>query len=152
MTFMNSYKRLDNLCRDLLRVPQGKSGVTAYIESMEKISNGIFRVENWESDYKKLKHYRYIRNQIAHDNYADEASMTSYCDTDWIDNFYSRIMNQTDPLALYRKATKPKPQQPNQEYQIPTYSNTTRRNRQPVGCATIVLFIATIAVFIAFLF
>lgn len=27
-------------------------------------------------------------------------------DTEWINNFYSRIMNQTDPLALYVKATK----------------------------------------------
>jgi hypothetical protein len=23
----------------------------------------------------------------------------------WLEDFYSRIMNQTDPLALYRKAT-----------------------------------------------
>ena len=27
----------------------------------------------------------------------------------WIDTFYSRIMNQTDPLAMYRKATAPRP-------------------------------------------
>lgn len=26
-------------------------------------------------------------------------------DIEWLDNFYSRIMNQNDPISLYRKAT-----------------------------------------------
>lgn len=34
-------------------------------------------VLSWKADYLKLKHYRYIRNQIAHENYADESNMCS---------------------------------------------------------------------------
>ena len=35
--------------------------------------------------------------------------MCEYGDAQWIDDFYDRIMNQSDPLAMYQKATKPHP-------------------------------------------
>lgn len=53
-------------------------GVTGYIEDMEKKTNGSYYVPGWRNDYLKLKHYRYIRNQIAHEDYADE----DYADED----------------------------------------------------------------------
>ena len=34
-------------------------------------------------------------------------NMCDPSDALWLDDFYSRIMNQTDPLALYHKATTP---------------------------------------------
>lgn len=104
MGFMNSYKRLDNLCKDM----NGK-GVSGYIEDMERNPNGNYFIADWKNDYKTLKHYRYIRNKIAHDNYADEDNMCSEEDTEWLETFYKRILNQNDPLALYYEATKPKP-------------------------------------------
>lgn len=103
MGFMNSYKRLDNLCRDM----NGK-GVTGYIEDMESKFNTSF-IPGWNDDYHKLKNYRYIRNQIAHENYANENNMCSDSDTQWIENFYERILNRTDPLAVYHKALNPRP-------------------------------------------
>lgn len=30
-------------------------------------------------------------------------------DDEWLDDFYERIINQTDPLAMYFQATKPRP-------------------------------------------
>lgn len=101
MSFIESYKRLDNLCKDLLR---SETGITSYIFNLEKLMHTRFQITNWETVYNKLKHYRYIRNQIVHENSANEANMCNENDLQWIEQFYQRILNRTDPLALYRKA------------------------------------------------
>lgn len=98
MGFMESYKHLDNLCKDMNGI-----GVTGYIKDMEQEKNGDFYVAIWKEDYRKLKHYRYIRNQIAHENDVNENNLCSAGDTAWLDSFYQRILAQTDPLALYYK-------------------------------------------------
>lgn len=48
MGFMNSYKRLDNLCRDMNGV-----GVTGYIDDMEHELNGFCYVNGWKYDYNQ---------------------------------------------------------------------------------------------------
>lgn len=101
MGFMESYKYLDNLCKDMNGI-----GITGYIKDMEQEPNGDFYVGGWEKDYLQLKHYRHIRNQIAHENYANESDMCSVKDTSWLDEFYQRIIGQTDPLALCYKKTR----------------------------------------------
>lgn len=101
MRFMNSYKRLDNLCRDMNGV-----GVTGYIEDMERELNGSYYVNGWKSDYSQLKKYRHIRNRIAHENDMEEENLCSDKDAAWLENFYQRIIKQTDPLALCYKATQ----------------------------------------------
>ncbi len=102
MSFMGAYKHLDNLCRDM----NGK-GISGYIEDMEQ-SHGRFSVPGWEEDYKALKHYRWVRNQIAHETYADEENMCESGDAQWLETFYERIMNETDPIALaYQKSKAP---------------------------------------------
>lgn len=98
MGFMTSYKRLDNLCKDMNGI-----GISGYIEDMEKIKAEIFSVKTWKDDYYQLKHYRYIRNRIAHDNDAYEENLCTPYDTEWLENFYQQILNRTDPLALYYK-------------------------------------------------
>ena len=90
MGFMSSYKHLDNLCRDI----NGK-GISGYIEDMENKRSAAFRIRSWEDDYKNRKHYRWVRNQIAHENNADEDTMCEDGDVDWLEGFYARIMNQT---------------------------------------------------------
>lgn len=99
MGFMKSYKRLDNLCKDMNGI-----GITGYIADMEKVKNGHSYASNWNTDYRQLKHYRYIRNQIAHESYADEENMCSSSDTIWIEQFHQSILEQRDPLAVYWKA------------------------------------------------
>jgi hypothetical protein len=68
---------------------------------------GIYIVRGWENDLKQLKHYRWVRNQIAHNPDCTEENMCDASDAQWLADFHSRIVNQTDPLALYRKATQP---------------------------------------------
>ena len=60
-------------------------------------------VNGWDKDLQKLKHYRWIRNQIAHESGCSEKNMCKYEDVLWLDQFYERIMNQKDPLALYHQ-------------------------------------------------
>lgn len=148
MGFMNSYKRLDNLCRDMNGI-----GVTGYIEDMEHTANGEYYVPGWKKDYLQLKHYRYIRNQIAHENYATEDNMCSDEDEAWVENFYKRIMVQNDPLALHYKAAKPRPVNKTSaptiqsaQY-IPSHSDTHKPERKSNGFAVAILL--TIAIIVA---
>lgn len=101
MVFMEKYKSLEKICNEIFDT---SNGVTAYINEMENTFDGAFYVPNWGNDLQKLKHYRHIRTQIAHEPNCNESNMCVSEDEEWLFTFYSRIMNQTDPLALYRKA------------------------------------------------
>ncbi|MCI8589853.1 MAG: hypothetical protein HFE77_03985 [Clostridiales bacterium] len=144
MNFMSAYKHLDNLCKDMNGI-----GITGYIKDMEQITTGSYYVKSWNSDYQQLKHYRHIRNQIAHETYANEENMCSDEDIEWLEDFYQRIINQNDPLALYYKATRQhitnkstqaKPSQTT-KYTF-SYDYPSNTSRKPVGCAAMI-FVAT---------
>ena len=47
MEFMNEYKRLDNLCKDVFR---SDAGVSRYIEAMNSYGNNVYSVNGWTSD------------------------------------------------------------------------------------------------------
>ena len=101
MGFIDSYKHLEKLCGEILN---DEKKVTAYIDEMINTPRGSYVVRGWDQDLKNLKHYRWIRNQIVHEPGCSEENMCKPADVLWLDNFYLRIMNQNDPLALYRKA------------------------------------------------
>lgn len=104
MSFLQKYKRLDNLCKDVLR---SEKGVTSYIEEMELCNSSSFKIPGWKEDYYNLKKYRHIRNRIVHENDVDEAMLCSKKDEMWIEQFYTRILKRNDPLALYAKFVRP---------------------------------------------
>jgi hypothetical protein len=118
MGFIESYKRLDNLCKDLFK---SETGVTTYINNMEYLTNARYQIGNWDSDYKQLKHFRYIRNQIVHENNVTEGNICNKNDILWIEQFHQRILQRTDPLALYHKAVTAS-QQKTTQYQKPSKS------------------------------
>ena len=92
--FFEEYKKLDNLCKDLLGSNQG---ITQYVNEMEQIPFEKSKlVESWQYDYKMLKHIRWIRNNIAHNNGDSKCSES---DVQYVKNFYQRIINRTDPLV-----------------------------------------------------
>lgn len=103
MGFLDSYKRLERLCRDVM---DDDRRVSAYIDEMIRLTDGSRRVSGWDRDLKQLKHYRWVRNQIVHDPDCSEENMCGPEDVRWIEDFHARIMNQTDPLALYRRVTQ----------------------------------------------
>lgn len=82
--------------------------------------------------------------------------MCEYGDAQWIDDFYDRIMNQSDPLAMYRKATRPQPvAKPKQPYQSPqlqhTYSvqpvSSKKKGRKAAGWIVLLIIAALIGLF-----
>ena len=101
MGFINSYKHLEKLCGEIF-ADNGR--ISAYIDEMYATPQGSRYVKSWNEDLRKLKHYRWLRNQIVHEPDCSEENMCTPEDELWIDDFYSRILNQTDPLALYQKA------------------------------------------------
>lgn len=134
MGFIDSYKHLEKLCGEILNDDRR---ISAYIDEMLNTPSGGFYVGTWEDDLKKLKHYRWVRNQISHEPGCSESNMCSLEDTIWLDQFYARIMNRTDPLALYHKATKPRTAvrgrtsiSPPADIYAP---NTTRRKQQQIN-------------------
>lgn len=131
MGFMDSYKRLEKLCGEILG--KDRPPVSAYIDEMKSLSNGSLYVRNWEEDLKNLKHYRWVRNQISHEPGCSEENMCEPEDARWLDRFYSRIMNQTDPLALYRKtrsaAKRPRHRSSDEPMDARTSSRTRKRGR-----------------------
>jgi hypothetical protein len=102
MGFIDSYKRLEKLCGEVLNDDRR---ISAYIDEMVNNPRGSYYVRTWNDDLKKLKHYRWVRNKITHEPGYNEDNMCEPSDTWWLDDFYLRIMNQNDPLTLYRKAT-----------------------------------------------
>ena len=135
MGFMDSYKRLEKLCGEILG--KDRPSVSAYIDEMKSLSNGSLYVRNWEEDLKNLKHYRWVRNQISHEPGCSEENMCEPEDARWLDRFYSRIMNQTDPLALYRKARsatkRPRHRSSDEPMDACTSSRTRKRGRLGLG-------------------
>jgi len=100
--FFEEYKRLDKLCSEILSC---QNGVSEYILQMERTSSGQYKISSWNDDYKKLKHLRWVRNQIAHNTsgymISEETDLLEVID------FYDRIMSQNDPFAqLWRAETE----------------------------------------------
>ena len=153
MSFIDSYKRLEKLCSEIYG-----NGVKSYIEEMSNNPMGSRCVTGWGEDLKKLKHYKWVRNQISHEPDCTEDNMCESNDAEWLDNFRSRIMSGSDPLTLYRKARYPhatqKEKQPQKvEHTYPRY--TQRSAPKTTGCLTYVigalLVISVVALIVAVL-
>ena len=95
IVFLEKYKHLDKLCRDMFGTEQG---VTDYINTAK---NDTY-LQN-HNDIRKLIRLRHIRNQLGHDIDAFNTPMCSQRDIDWLDNFYKKVYNVSDPLSLSLK-------------------------------------------------
>ena len=72
MSFMASYKHLEKLCGEVMG---DERRLSAYIDEMERKYMGARYVAGWNEDLRKLKHYRWVRNQIVHDPDCDEEDL-----------------------------------------------------------------------------
>ena len=96
--FQEEYKKLDALCKDLLKT---ETGVTDYINQMEStIPKKSALVTCFADDYKKLKHYRWVRNKLAHEVGALDEELCDSDDVKWIVDFSRKIKKLQDPLSL----------------------------------------------------
>ena len=95
------YKAVDNICRDSF---SSQSGVSQYITEMERYySYGRSFISSWDNYCRMLKRVKKLRNNIAH-----ETSVTDCNEKDiiWLEDFYRRLLEQQDPLALLRTAKR----------------------------------------------
>ena len=147
MGFMSSYKHLEKLCGEVMN---DERKVSAYIDEMVQTPQGAGRVAGWNEDLKRLKHYRWVRNQIVHEPDCTEENMCDPEDARWLEDFYDRIMDREDPLTLYRKATqRTAPAYPAAAPRVYSGSEPVRLSgqngkRRPVGCAAFLLGAAAV--------
>lgn len=100
LMFLEAYKELDELCKQVL---SSDRGVSVYIDEMSHESRG-YRIPGWERDYKKLKHLRWIRNRLVHENGSFEQNLVSVEDIEWLRTFYRRIIECADPFSLLNQS------------------------------------------------
>ena len=159
--FMDLYKRIDRFIKDAY---SSSEGVSEYIRLMERHSDeGNIRVYSWKSDYKNLKHARWIRNQLAHEVDYD-SDICSDDDYEWLEDFYNRLFSSDDPLSLLRKTEQKTDNVKTQNYHFNySYSNShhsynnlrptkhNNNNLQPIGCssAMILMIICTVVLFVS---
>lgn len=118
-----------------------------------KQSNGSFRICGRESNYKTLKHYRWVHNKIVHEVVYSEENMCCENDTIWLKNFYQRIMNRTDTLELLYTSIQQKDQGKNNSHTQTVYLSTVKHkklanNAQQIGCASSIAAAFIVATFI----
>ncbi len=151
--FFDEFNELDNLCRDMYgQSADKKLGVTLYLEDMDKNTyQGSFRISEWETDYKKLKRMRNIRNELAHGKSSFYSDLCTQEDVDFLRSFRSRILNRSDPLAELHREMK--------RQREASYTPPSRVERQNVhrsargGCfGAVAMFILLAAAVIAFIF
>ena len=91
-------------------------GVTTYIQQMEAVADlGRQQVPGWQEKYKMLKHLRWIRNQIAHDEAVKELYEDDLME---LQHFHQHLLHRKDPLAMVRgpkKPSRPRKQQENEK-------------------------------------
>ena len=152
MGFIEAYKRLEKLCGEILNDDRR---VSAYIDEMINTPRGAYLVRGWDEDLKQLKHYRWVRNQIVHDPNCSEENMCSDDDTQWIADFHARIMNQTDPLTLYRKATQTRQKQATKnaksQYYQEQYQKHYYKTSNRSGCFITLLIVVVVAMIVIWL-
>ncbi len=115
MEFMDSFKRLDNLCSQIYGndADNGKyvAGVAMYMNEMRKCGAAGYFVSGWNTYYDRLKNYLALRNSISHDYGVDEAGLfacgrLSENDVRWLEDFCDAMLEGRDPIALYYTAMR----------------------------------------------
>lgn len=142
--FLEEYKRLDKLCREIY---QSEKGITSYIDDMKSVSaHKSIYVPNWNPDLKNLIKLRHIRNQLTHEVGTLNVSMCTQSDIDWLKEFYNRILNTKDPLSLLTKQINHK-RNLSAEREAPTSKH--HKTKKASGCLISLLIVATFVSVIA---
>ena len=142
LNFLDSYKNLDELCKQIL---SSDVGVTQYIEEMEKEINGSYYVKDWEKDYKRLKHIRWVRNKLVHDTHSFENKIVTTDDIDWLREFQARIIKCTDPFSLLNQMRSQVDSNINGTLSQTRYHNNTKKNKTSNrGVLTVVIILAIV--------
>ena len=100
LKFLQEYKKLDELCKQIL---SSTRGISEYIDQMQSECRNHSKVPNWNNDLKELKRLRWIRNQLVHDTDSFDTLEVSKEDISYLKEFRSRILHCEDPFSLLHK-------------------------------------------------
>ena len=141
--FFEEYKRLDKLCREIFG---SEKGVGEYINQMESIATqGRRNVPTWDRDYTRLKRWRWLRNQLAH----DESAVCEEEDLVQLQGFYDRIFAIEDPLAILHKEERRKESsKPARMPVTPTYRSKANNKTDSGFILTLAIVAVLLLVFI----
>lgn len=107
--FVDLYKSVDRFIRDAYT---SSEGVSEYLRQMEQNEfKGALHVSSWKTDYDRLKHLRWIRNQLSHEVGFD-SDLCGIDDYNWLLSFRDRLYSADDPLARLNKAEAANRQRP----------------------------------------
>ena len=101
LEFLQVYKELDELCKQVL---SSERGISQYIEELENEKKYALRIKILEEDYKRLKRLRWVRNQLVHDTDSFEKNLFDDKDVEWLKEFRKRIIQRKDSYALIYQA------------------------------------------------
>lgn len=124
LEYLEAYKSLDRLCRQIL---ESDRGVSEYIDEMSNESQGKMLVAGWEKDYKQLKRMRWIRNQLVHDVDSFQDNLISARDVEWLRTFQSRIMERTDPFSLLAESRNARKKAAAKQHNQPKHSSPEKK-------------------------
>lgn len=143
--FLEEYKRLDRLCRDMHRSDRG---VTSYIDDMKTVSvMGRGSVPSWDRDLGELVRLRHIRNQLTHDMGTLDREMCSQEDVLWVKAFQKKIVEQSDPLSLLRRYNQCPATCSSVDYQIEELPSSHSKNNGAGCLATLMLVFGVLIIF-----
>lgn len=126
LEFLESYKKLDELCKQIL---SSDRGVSAYIDVMSNEYPEYMTVACWKKDYKQLKKMRWIRNKLVHEANSFQENLINVEDIVWLKTFYSRILECTDPFSLLYQSRNIKREIINQNKKPEDYSKINGSSR-----------------------
>lgn len=141
--FFEEYKLLDKLCREMFG---SEKGVGEYINQMELLAaQGRRNVSSWDGDYKRLKRWRWLRNQLAH----SESAICEEEDLVQLQEFYDSIFATKDPLAILRKEERRKESlKPSRMPVTPTYRSKAKKKTNVGRALAWAILVVTLLVFI----
>ena len=101
LEFYEAYKQLDLLCKQAL---ESNYGVSEYIKQMDDTScRDLQNVQFWIEDLKQLKRMYRIHTELSQRPGSFDDTLCTQEDIDWLNDFYIRLLNQTDPFSLLVK-------------------------------------------------
>lgn len=96
--FFELFTKVDNLC---IEVYQNEHGLADYVEDMRSISTyTVEDIPDWGADLFQLITLRNIRSSLVNTPGAFAEDICSQEQLEWLENFYQRILDRKDPMAL----------------------------------------------------
>lgn len=98
--FLTEYKKLDDLCKDVLDTEEG---INAYIREMELCVGPKKNIDQWVDDYHNLNKCRHIGNLLERYEATGREPQCTKQDIAWLKKFQQKLAGGADPVEEVRK-------------------------------------------------